>query len=354
MSDLSAISQHLIDLSDDTGVFQHARFHVPNRAHGYCTDDNARALMAMAMLSALRPLSAAEQRNARLYAAFLDHAFQEDDQLFRNFMSYDRRWLPDEPAADAGARSVWALGWVCAFPPAPNLDRWAGDLFIRAVGPLSRSSSPRVWAFLLLGLEKIRGTPAEWPQARDIAGQLATRLITRWHDAAKPDWQWFEDELSYDNARLCEAALTAGQAFGITEATAIGLQSLEALWNWQIEDGVFHPVGHASFGKRHAPPARFDQQPLEAAAMVDACLAAAVSEPERRQIWAARALQAFDWFTGANALNVPLIVPGIGLCHDGLHPEKMNENAGAESTLAWLQALFAMKIQDKGRSFEAA
>ena len=252
---------HLAAMSDDTGLFQHARWHIPDRRHGYCTDDNARALLIGGRLANLRALDAAETRLLRTYAAFVDHAFDDETGRFRNFMRYDRSWIEGEPDADAGARTLWALGAICARPPSADLLPWAGNLLIRAAAPLMESMSPRVWAFAYLGLHEARESAAEWPEAASFRRELAERLLDRWRAAARPDWPWFEDTLGYDNARLAEAAIVAGEAEAMPELGRAGGVALNALWDWQMEDGLFHPVGHSSFGRIRRAPARFDQQP---------------------------------------------------------------------------------------------
>ena len=331
--------EHLRTLSDDTGLLQHAHFHLPDRHHGYCTDDNARALILMMRLSRLRPLSHSEAAMRGNYAAFVGHAYDEDTGTFRNFMNYARTWCDTKYFEDPHGRAVWALGEVMAAADGTPLATWARNLFDRLARRLASINAPRAWAFALFGLEAALKADPDWDAALQARRALAGKLAERWSFAAKADWPWFEDVLAYDNARLAEAAVAAGDAEGDEPLRQAGLEALEALWRWQEVDGVFHPVGHESFGRLHAAPKRFDQQPLEAAAMLDACLRAYEVTGEER--WRTRAGKAFGWFHGDNALGLPLAEPERGLCHDGLQPDRINANAGAESTVSYLWACVA-------------
>lgn len=336
--------EHLEALSDDTGLLQHARFHLPNRDHGYCTDDNSRAAIVLLRLSRLRKLARSERAMLRNCLAFLDHALEETTGRFRNFMAYDRAWCDTTWFADPHGRAVWALGETIAHASGDAERYWAQNLLERVVQELANETAPRLWAFSLFGLEAALVVQPDWQAGLAARQALQMRLRQRWADAASDEWPWFEDTLAYDNARLCEAALLAGG-----DLAAAGLTALGALWDWQQEDGVFMPVGHDSFGRERSLPKRWDQQPLEAAAMLDACIRAhSVTGDDK---WVHRARASLDWFHGTNALGLPLADPATGLCHDGLHPDRVNANAGAESTVSYMWARISAAYFAKGMAF---
>ena len=336
------LSVHLRALSDDCGILQHAHFRIPDRDHGYCTDDNARGLLFLLRLSQVRKLDESEERLLNACVAFLDHALDGETNRFRNFMGYDRRFCDDAFHEDAHARAVWALGEAMAMRAADPMGLWARNLFDRCVLDLPSLGGPRAWAYCALGLLAALQAEPRWTEGQDVLCALAAKLQQRWNDAAKPDWPWFEDGLAYDNARLSEAALRLGAYQHDPQLTEAGLQSLDALWKWQDEGGVFAPVGHETFGRNRREPARFDQQPLEALAMLEAALAA--FDVTREAHWRTRAVAAWRWFHGENMLGLALAVPEIGLCHDGLQPDGVNANAGAESTLSYVLAEVAAVV----------
>lgn len=337
----SEFSTHLLALTDSTGLAQHARYHFVDRSHGYCLDDNARAVALMCRLARLRPLTEREQDALAVYAAFMDHAFDRSSRHFRNFMTYERRWLDGEAAEDASARAVNALFVMIAMPPLPWVRDWACELLEQMLPGLQRFTSPRSWSSILTGLNNVLRFGSAWREAEQLRELLAQHLLQRWRDAAEPNWHWFEDELAYDNARLSEAAIMTGTALGMSELRNAGLLALEALWNWQFDGEVFHPVGSDSFGRKHEPPSRFDQQPIDVYATIDACLVAADTTAET-ELWCSRAKIAMAWFLGGNDLGCALVELERGLCHDGLHRDRVNANAGAESTLAYLGATLSM------------
>ena len=347
---------HLARLTDGTGLLQHARYGVADRRHGYCLDDNARALWLMARLAGTEPRVEAL---AAIYAAFVDHAWDRDALAgrgrFENFMGYDRRWLPDGSTGedeDAQARGVLALTHVLGSNLSASTREWAGALLVEALRPPSLPvalQSPRAWAAALVACRLVLDAPARGDAAAglreearghaDAAGNaLAARLRERHRAAARPQWPWFEDALAYDNARLAEGAL-AGARWR-PELRGIGLDALEWLCGVQTDpEGRFRPFGNRGFGVPHRAEATHDQQPIEAWATVDACLRA-YRETEN-ETWRRRAERAADWFTGANETDQALIDAGGGSA-DGIGPEGMNRNRGAESTLAWLHVATAL------------
>ena len=329
---------HFFSMCDDTGLYQHAIHSVPDRSHGYCVDDNARALLLACALNTPGEERLPEGLTANL-AAFVQHAWNPGTRRFRNFMSFERRWLEDAGSEDSHGRALWALG-ECARNDA-NLSRrrWAAALFAEAAPSAESFQSPRAWAFALLGLEGFRAAGVtQDARAAELQHLLAGRLLAILGSIETPAWVWFEDGLSYDNARLPQALIVTGACVGNPAYLAAGLRSLRWLMTLQTaESGFFRPVGSQSFGHLRSHPHAFDQQPLEASASVSACLAAWRAEGDLR--WKAQAVRAFEWFLGCNDLGTPLVDQETGSCCDGLHPGRANENRGGESVVSYLLGL---------------
>ena len=331
-------TSHLLAMCDDTGLLQHAVYAVADRAHGYCVDDNARALLLSCELNAPDEMKLPEILTAR-FSAFVQNAWNPDTQRFRNFMSYSRAWLEPQGSEDSHARTLWALG-ACA-GQGPNLpqQRWANHLFETSLPPVEDFRSPRAWAFALLGIDAA-GVPT--PAAARIRDILSGRLMAGLSAVTTPDWVWFEDELSYDNARLPQALILTGAATADNAMVDAGLKSLRWLMNLQTApSGCFRPVGTEGFGASRRLPKGFDQQPVEAAATISACLAA--WQATHDDVWADDARRAFRWFLGDNDLGIPLVDLETGACFDGLHCDRRNENNGAESVLSYLLGLTEMR-----------
>lgn len=345
---------HILRMTDSAGIFQHAIFTVPWFDHGYCADDNARALLLSVLLEGLDECPP-EIRLARgAYAAFLQHAFVRESGRFRNFMSFDRKWLERHGSEDSHGRALWALGAVVGRTRSEGLRAWAAPLFDEALPAVELFTSPRAWAFTILGLhEYLRTLEGDLLAAR-MREVLAVRLFDLWKRTAAPDWPWFEDIVAYDNPRMSHALILSGRWTGRAEMLGAGLQSLRWLMHRQRgEAGCFRPVGSNGFWRRGGTPAEFDQQPIEAAAAVSACIEAFNATGEN--LWRTEANRAFDWFLGANDLGELVYDPASGGCRDGLHPNRANQNQGAESTLSFLLALAEMKALDNASaSFRAA
>ena len=334
---------HLKRMSDSTGMLQHARLTFPNHAEGYCIDDNARALMLTVELDARGVGGEEVSALSTRYASFVDYAFNPAASRFRNFMSYDRRWLEDAGSEDSQGRALWALGTCVGRTQRRELRVWAADLFMRSLPAMGDATSPRAWAFALLGireyLRRLRGDRS----AAAMQAELLGRLVGLYQQVKRPDWSWFEDIVSYDNARLVQAVLaTAGKAPEHAAAREVGLEALRWLVAAQrAERGHFRPIGSNGFYRRGEPRARFDQQPLEAHATVSACSEAFRITGDRS--WIEEARRAFAWFLGQNDLDASIYNPDSGGCRDGLHVDRVNLNEGAESTLAFLGALIEMQ-----------
>jgi hypothetical protein len=334
---------HIVRMSDSTGIFQHACFNVPNFHEGYCTDDNARAYILCALLDQLgdRPTPENLDRLATRYLAFLAAALNRDTRRFRNFMSHGRRWLEDAGSEDSHARALWALGTGSGRTRNEGHRRLATHLFRESLGVVESFTSPRAWAFSLLGIhEFLRRAPKD-PRAHAVRRLLTRKLLDRWIECASDDWPWFETSLTYDNARLCQALILSGQWLPDPEALEAGLKALRWLAHSQLADGThFRPVGSNGFHDKGGDRAHFDQQPVEAQAMVSACLEA--FRATRDPWWSTEAKRAFEWFLGRNDLGLPLYDSSTGGCRDGLHHDRVNENQGAESSLAFHLSLAEM------------
>ena len=335
---------HLQRMTDDTGLLQHATFAVPNYSEGYTTDDNARGLVLAILLEQLGQPDPAIGRLASRYLAFLGHAFNPANGRFRNFLSYERKWTETEGSEDCHGRALWALGAVLARSKDQALRGAAGRVFEIALPAVASFTSPRAWAFSLLGVQEYLGSFAGDRDAQKISSFLAGRLLSIYDSNQTPDWNWFEDVLAYSNARLPQAVLIAGRRSSDERMVSVALGALHWLSHIQRAPGRDHfvPIGSQGFYRRGCEKARFDQQPIEAGGAVSACLEAYRATGEdgwRKQAWSA-----FNWFLGDNDLHIALYDPTTGGCRDGLHPERVNENQGAESTLAFLMALVEMRL----------
>jgi glycosyltransferase involved in cell wall biosynthesis len=334
---------HLSRMTDSTGVFQHAIFGVPNFSEGYCTDDNARAFILAVLLGELGEEPEQVLSVATTSAAFLHHAFDPQTKRFHNHLSFERGWLDERGSEDCHGRALWALGIGVGRSPFRSFQMMAGQLFARALPALSDFTSPRAWAFGLIGIHEYLQRLSGDSLVNQTRETLTYRLMELFRNNAKPDWGWFEDELSYDNAKLAHALILSGHATGQRQVLERGLQALRWLNELQIsEKGHFRPIGSNGFYRRGGTRANFDQQPIEAQAMVSACLEAYRTTSD--VWWYEQAQRAFDWFIGWNDLGLELYSPESGGCGDGLHVDRVNGNQGAESTLAFLLSLAEMQL----------
>jgi glycosyltransferase involved in cell wall biosynthesis len=314
----------LARMTDATGMLQHSIFGIPHRAHGYCIDDNARALMLPPTRESALPV----------YAAFVDHAWNPETKRFRNFMGFDRCWLETSGSDDSCGRTIWALGVAATTARDTDIRRWAHGLYEQTIVPLAELGSPRALAFMMLGTAAIATAEPADPQPPILLSRWGDTLTGLWSEYRKPGWDWFEPVIAYDNARLSEALIRAGVAIGRDDFVRRGIKALEWLNERQTSDnGHFRAIGTDSFGRLYAPPLPFDQQPVEAWAMVDACDAAFVATGDKR--WQQCARNAYGWFLGKNELGAALGDVETGECFDGLIPTGVNRNRGAESILAF-------------------
>jgi len=338
--------KHVQAMTDDTGLLQHAIFNIPRYEHGYCVDDNARALLLMTLIEDARGEDPIRVRQlASRYLAFVNYAFDRPTGRFRNFLSYARQWIEACGSEDSHGRAVWALGTVVGRAVDPGRQSLAGDLFHAALPALRGFSSPRAWAYALLGIDEYLRAFAGDSGVEVQRTELANRLFDLLRRTSDGDWPWFEDSVTYCNARLPQALIVAGDRMHRADMTTAGLQSLEWLLSLQSSaDRQFAGVGSNGFFVRGARPAAFDQQPVEASATVLACLDAYQVTGDSR--WAVRARWVFGWFLGENHLQHWLFDPATGGCRDGLHADRPNQNQGAEATLSFLLALRGLRALD--------
>jgi glycosyltransferase involved in cell wall biosynthesis len=328
---------HFLSMCDDTGLFQHAVHSVPDRSHGYCVDDNARAMLLACALNSPGEQPLSEVLTTR-FAAFVQHAWNPATGRFRNFMGFNRTWLEASGSEDSHARTLWALGETARSDATPSRRQWAAALFAEALSTVETFRSPRAWAFTLLGLGAYCAVAPDDLHAQEIRHSLADRLMSCLASVETPDWVWFEEGLAYDNARLPQALMMTGAATQTPEYVQAGLRSLRWLMTRQTTPaGHFRPVGTAGFGELRQLPRAFDQQPVEATATIAACLTAWRADGDAE--WKALATRAFTWFLGSNDLSVALVDPHTGSCRDGLHPDRANENRGGESVVCYLLGL---------------
>lgn len=329
---------HLHTMTDDTGLYQHAVFNVPDRNHGYCTDDNARGLIAAVMNWRLFKDESINQL-LKTYLSFLYHAFNEKRGRMRNFMSFDRRWLEEVGSEDSHGRVLWAIGYTIAHPPSEELLGLATRLFKDLVEAPLKFTSPRAWAFAVIGANYYLRRFGGDTRVRQIMLELSEKLMQLFAKNAADDWYWFENILAYDNARVSQALLVAGNYLEQEEMFETGLKSLQWLIEIQTnpEGGQLSIIGNDGWYKRGGEKARFDQQPVDATALVDACYQAFVLTGD--DSWLGKMEWAFNWFFGSNDVHQPLYDFSDGGCYDGLQPGGINQNQGAESVVSMLLAL---------------
>lgn len=335
---------HLVRMTDQTGIVEHAVFVVPNYPEGYTTDDNARALIVAILLEecgAGAPIGAADLVSR--YLAFLLLALDPTTKRFRNCLSYEHQWQEREGSEDSHGRALWGLGTVLGRSKDAGWRGAAGRMFELAVPAAIEFKSPRACAFALLGLQEYLNSFPGDRAVLSASEALANRLLNSYRYNRSDDWKWFENGLAYSNARLPQALIRAGMRTVNEEMVSAGLEALDwlvAIQRCEVK-GHFVPIGSQGFYSKTTEKARFDQQPVEACAVVSACLQAYRATGKGR--WRKEAWSAFNWFLGDNDLQIALYDPTTGGCRDGLHPDRANENQGAESTLSFLMALLELR-----------
>lgn len=329
---------HLVRLTDDVGILQHAKFVVPDRNHGYCTDDNARALVAVLMARDIAADSAPITDLACTYISFLHHALNQENGRFRNFMGYDRRWLEEVGSEDSHGRAIWGLGEAVALAESQDMRAAAQYVFDEALPAVIDFTSPRAWAFALVGIHAYLGRIDGDGEVRRVRDKLADKLLQQYRENATEDWPWIEDTVTYANGKISQALIISGRSLQELEMIQAGLESLEWLLNIQTDpQGHFVPIGNNGWYRRGGEKARFDQQPIEAQEIIEACCTAYGATDDQK--WIAATQRCLDWFFGRNDRNVPLYDRRTGGCRDGLQSDGPNRNQGAESTLACILSL---------------
>ncbi|MCB0747439.1 MAG: glycosyltransferase family 4 protein [Ignavibacteriae bacterium] len=343
---------HLIRMTDSTGLYHHAIGSIPNYGEGYCTDDNARALILTVLLEETYPDNQIIHDLSSRYSAFVNYAFDTKAKQFRNFMSYDRKWINSVGSDDCQGRSIWALGACAGRSKYPNFHMWGAQLFNQAIQSVEALTSPRAWAFSLLGIHEYLKRMSGDTIANQIRDVITERLTSLYDSVANEEWIWFEEILTYDNAIIPRSLIVNGVQTGNEKSLEIGLKTLRWLIKIQTsEQGNFRPIGSNGFYLKGGKRAKYDQQPIEAYSMLSACLEATRATDEK--FWLESAKNIFEWFLGRNDLGIPLYDTKTAGCHDGLHVDRINQNQGGESTLAFLLSLVEMHIMENSiRSFE--
>ncbi|MBW1782183.1 MAG: glycosyltransferase family 4 protein [Deltaproteobacteria bacterium] len=333
---------HLKAFTDDTGILQHANYTIPDRTHGYCTDDNARAMLVAAMGQKYLPTNGLGLDSlSGHYLGFLLYAYNEKNGRFRNFMTYSRHWVEEIGSEDAHGRALWCLGKAVAFFDDPGQIAMSTTLFNKALRVVENFHSPRAIAFCLVGMHAYLHKFSGDSDVRRIRELLADRLFNQFKNTATDDWPWLENALNYANGKLSHALLLSGQWMQRSDMIDMGLQSLKWLLSIQTEEGHFAPIGNNGWYEKGGYKARFDQQPIESNAMIEACVEA--FNITRDKTWIDSAVMCFNWFLGNNDLNMLLYDAKTGGCRDGLMADGINQNEGAESTLAWLLSLITLQ-----------
>uniref|UniRef100_A0A832G825 Glycosyltransferase n=1 Tax=Ignavibacterium album TaxID=591197 RepID=A0A832G825_9BACT len=340
---------YLKKLTDSTGILQHAKYSIPNFHDGYCLDDNARALILTVLLENTSFYDEEIKNLQETYAAFLNYAFDEKLKQFRNLLSYEKKWFEEKGSEDSNGRALWALGTIINRSKNQQLQNWAADIFIRAITNVEHFTSPRAWAFILLGITEYLSKFSGDRFVNQLRDEFEKRLINLFKTVSSNDWKWFENYLTYSNAKLSLGLITSGMNFGNQEALSIGLESLRWLCDVQKSaSGNFAPIGNDGFYHRGQKRAWYDQQPIEAFATAAASLKA--YEATKDNIWLKEARLAFEWFLGRNDNQIALVEHNSGACRDGLHIDRVNSNMGAESTLSYLLSLTLMHLYSESNT----
>lgn len=336
--------QHLKKLTDSTGILQHARYSLPNFNDGYCLDDNARALILTTLLESTSNYDSTIVKLQEIYASFINYAYNPKIKSFRNLLSYQRTWLEEKGSEDSIGRALWALGTVINRSSNQQLKSWAANYFTQSVSSIESFTSPRAWAFALCGISEYLKKFSGDRYVSQLRDELEKRLLNIYKIVADNDWKWFENYLTYSNAKISLGLLSSAEVSGNSEAIDIALESLKWLVDLQkSHTGNFLPIGNDGFYHRGNKRAIYDQQPIEAYSTVAATLKA--YELTKNESWLKEARIAFEWFLGRNDNNIPLVDQKTGACRDGLHIDRANMNMGAESTLAYLLSLTLIHLQ---------
>ncbi|MFX1364849.1 MAG: glycosyltransferase [Promethearchaeota archaeon] len=332
---------HLIRLTDDVGILQHSNYIIPNRNHGYCSDDNARALITVLLAENLSIGDKSLKDQGDRYLSFILHAFNEDNKRFRNFMSYDRKWIEEMGSEDSHGRAVLSLGYAIGLSKNKEYSNVALEIFEKAVETLSDFTYTRSLAFGLIGIHAYLIRFSGDRKIKRFRKNIANKLFNMYSQNAQDNWPWIDNIVTYDNGKIPQALLMSGQWLQRGDMVKAGLKSLDWLLNIQTnEKGQFSPIGNMGWYPKDGEKAKFDQQPLEAYSILEACIEAFKVTQDTK--WVLKARSCLEWFLGFNDLNLSIYNYQTGGCYDGLSSTGIDRNQGAESTLAWLLSLLNM------------
>ena len=337
---------YLKAITDDTGILQHAKYSIPKRSEGYTTDDNARALIAAIKYYQLKK-DAQMKDMANTYLAFINY-MQKPDGNFHNYLSYGRAFMDVDGSEECVGRTLWACGCTINSGLPRDTRLAAKEIFDKGLPWVWKSISLRFYASAILGLKEYYQTLPENNLKNDIE-KLADSFVKSFNDETKDNWQWFEPFLTYDNGRLPQALFAAYSIVKKPEYLQTAKKSMNFLLETQIIDGIYMPIGNDGWYKRGENRAFYDQQPLEATAMVEAAIDAYCATKEKQYFKAAKA--AFGWFLGQNSRGVMIYNPETAGCYDGLSTEEVNRNQGAESSICYLLA--RIKLEEANQCFRA-
>lgn len=332
---------HLKNLTDDTGILQHAAYSIPNPNEGYCTDDNVRALLVSVMYKLIYNDNSIDSYINK-YLMFVYYSFNKETGLFRNFMSYDRKWLEDSGSKDSNGRVIFTLGYLIKNVNSQSILGLVNSLFEQSIKNMVNFDSPRAISYIIIGcvfyLNKFSGAS----EIKNICNILIERLHNYYTNTRTNDWRWYEDHLTYVNSRMPQAMLMAGHYKNDKKIIADALESLEWLYEklYDEEKNCLSLVGNEGWYKKGGTKSKYDQQPVEIPGIIDACFLAFLITKDDK--WINRLSVAFTWFLGNNERQEPLCDFATGACYDGLTINMVNQNQGAESTLSWLQSLLRM------------
>lgn len=332
---------HMKNLTDTTGILQHATYSVGNPAEGYCTDDNVRALLVSVMHKLIFNDDKIDEY-LNIYLRFVYYSFNKEKGLFRNFMSYDRRWLEEVGSEDSNGRVMFSLGYIIKNMNSNSTVGLCKNLFDESIQNMKEFKSPRTISYIILGcvfyLNKFSGAL----DIKKIFSKMSEQLYDSYLTCKDKDWVWYEESLTYSNARLPHAMLMAGQFKNNKKYIAAGLESLEWLFSQLVDDNnkYISLIGNDGWLVKGQPKAKFDQQPVEIPPLIDACYQAYLITKDNE--WITRINLAFSWYLGNNERQEPICDFVTGGCYDGLTANMFNQNQGAESTISWLLALLRM------------
>ncbi len=333
--------QHLKTLTDDTGIFQHATYSIPNPHHGYCTDDNIRALLVTFMYN-LDFNDPEINVYINRYLTFVYYSFNIERGLFRNFMSFERKWLEDVGTEDCNGRVIFVLGYLIKNTNSNSMLGLSKNLFDKSIKNMLQFNSPRAVAYIIIGcifyLNKYSGAR----EIKKILKSMSSKLFRFYETVKSNEWQWFETSLTYINARLSQALLMAGQFLGNKTYTDAGIESLEWLYKilYDKKKKYISLIGNDGWYIKGKTKAKYDQQPIEIPGLIDACYQAYLVTDDKE--WINRLSISFSWFLGNNERQELMCDFATGGCYDGLTSSMINQNQGAESTLSWLLSLLRM------------